>query len=145
MKESVSKDAKKIYDNWEKIGLKNGIFLINPDKAFEEKVRYKEEEERSIRNENDLIDYEKLHRLIALRKRDINDDSVRKHVQAYRLNDMLKNLKESKTNSEINKIQVDMIKSRLRDLKEKISDMSKEEKQIEKPNEIVDTVEDSRV
>ena len=94
--------------------------MINPDKAFEEKVRYKEEEERSIRNENDLIDYEKLDRLIALRKRDINDDSVRKHVQAYRLNDMLKNLKESKTNSEINKIQVDMIKSRLRDLKEKI-------------------------
>ena len=94
--------------------------MINPDKAFEEKVRYKEEEERSIRNENDLIDYEKLDRLIALRKRDINDDSVRKHVQTYRLNDMLKNLKESKTNSEINKIQVDMIKSRLRDLKEKI-------------------------
>ena len=120
MKESVSKDAKKIYVSWEKIGLKNGIFLINPDKAFEEKVRYKEEEERSIRNENDLIDYEKLDRLIALRKRDINDDLVRKHVQAYRLNDMLKNLKESKTNSEINKIQVDMIKSRLRDLKEKI-------------------------
>ena len=58
---------------------------------------------------------------------------------------MLKKLKESKTNSEINKIQVNMIKSGLRDLKEKIEDMSKEEKQIEKPNEIVDIVEVSRV
>ena len=38
-----------------------------------------------------------------------------------------------------------MIKSGLRDLKEKIEDMSKEEKQIEKPNEIVDIVEVSRV
>ena len=152
MKESVSNDAKKIYDGWEKIGLKNRIFFINRDKAFEEKVRCEEEEkirkkeeERSIRNENGIIDYEKLDRLIALRKRDINDDLVRKHVQAYLLNDMLKKLKESKTNSEINKIQVNMIKSGLRDLKEKIEDMSKEEKQIEKPNKIVDIVEVSRV
>ena len=55
---------------------KNGIYSINHDEAFEEKVRYKDEErsekkeeKRSIRNENGLSDYEKLDRLIALRKR----------------------------------------------------------------------------
>ena len=34
-----------------------------------------------------------------------------------------------------------MIKNRLRDLKEEITNTSQEEKQIKKPNEIVDTVE----
>ena len=55
---------------------KNGIYSINHDEAFEGKVRYKDEErsekkeeKRSIRNENGLSDYEKLDRLIALRKR----------------------------------------------------------------------------
>ena len=39
-------------------------------------------------------------------------------------------------------MQVHMINSRLKDLKEKIRNMSEEEKKIEKPNDIVNIVED---
>ena len=54
---------------------------------------------------------------------------------------MLKNLKNSKTNPGRNEIQVSKIKSGLRDLDEDVEDMSEKEKEIEKPNEIVDIVE----
>ena len=44
-------------------------------------------------------------------------------------------------NAEKNEIQVDLIRSGLRDLKEEIEDMEKDEKETEKLNEIVDIVE----
>ena len=56
---------------------------------------------------------------------------------------MLKNLRRLK-NTEKNKIQVNLIRSELRDLKEEIEDMDKDEKGTEKPNEIVDIVEKIR-
>ena len=102
------------------------------------------EEEReinNIKNKNGLIDYEKLMRKIGFKERDINSELVKKHFFTYDLGNVLKTFKKSKNNSERNKIQVSMIKNRLRDLKEKITDMSEEEKKIEKPNEIVDIVE----
>ena len=102
------------------------------------------EEEReinNIKNKNGLIDYEKLMRKIGFKERDINSELVKKHFFTYDLGNVLKTFKKSKNNSERNKIQVSMIKNRLRDLKEKIADMSEEEKKIEKPNEIVDIVE----
>ena len=102
------------------------------------------EEEReinNIKNKNGLVDYEKLMRKIGFKERDINSELVKKHFFTYDLGNVLKTFKKSKNNSERNKIQVSMIKNRLRDLKEKITDMSEEEKKIEKPNEIVDIVE----
>ena len=56
---------------------------------------------------------------------------------------MLKNLRRLK-NTEKNKIQVNLIRSGLRDLKEEIEDMDKDEKGTEKPNEIVDIVKKIR-
>ena len=106
-------------------------------------MRCKKEEEReinNIKNKNGLIDYEKLMRKIGFKERDINSELVKKHFFTYDLGNVLKTFKKSKNNSERNKIQVSMIKNRLRDLKEKITDMSEEEKKIEKPNEIVDIV-----
>ena len=102
------------------------------------------EEEReinNIKNKNGLIHSEKLMRKIGFKERDINSELVKKHFFTYDLGNVLKTFKKSKNNSERNKIQVSMIKNRLRDLKEKIADMSEEEKKIEKPNEIVDIVE----
>ena len=102
------------------------------------------EEEReinNIKNKNGLIHSEKLMRKIGFKERDINSELVKKHFFTYDLGNVLKTFKKSKNNSERNKIQVSMIKNRLRDLKEKITDMSEEEKKIEKPNEIVDIVE----
>ena len=85
------------------------------EKFREEERIKKEEEERSIRNENGLIDYEEVDRLIDMKKKDLTDKLVKKHFQVNSLNDMQKKLKGSKTNLEKNRIQVSMIKSRLKD------------------------------
>ena len=63
---------------------------------------------------------------------------LKKHFQVQSLNNMVKNLKKLRNNPEKNKIRVNLINSGLRDLKEEIEDMSEQEKEIEKPNEIVD-------
>ena len=111
------------------------------EKFREEERIKKEEEERSIRNENGLIDYEEVDRLIDMKKKDLTDKLVKKHFQVNSLNDMQKKLKGSKTNLEKNRIQVSMIKSRLKDLEEEIEDMSEPEKEIGGPDEIVDIIE----
>ena len=54
------------------------MFPLNYDDVVEEQGRY-EEEEKNVRNENGLIDYKTLGRLISLKNRDINDELVRKH------------------------------------------------------------------
>ena len=64
-----------------------------------------------------------------------------KSTFTYHLAGVLKNFKKSKTNSKRNQIQVSLIKNGLRDLKEEITNMSEEEKKIEKPNEVVDILE----
>ena len=140
-------NVENFYKGREKIieGFKNKIFPFNYDEAFEERLQRKkkhrkEEEERSIRNENGLVDYEEFDRLIDIKKRDINDKLVKNHFQVNSLNDMQKELKGSKINLEKNRIQVSMIKSRLKDLEEEIEDMSEPEKEIEGPDEIVDII-----
>ena len=99
--------VKNFYKGREKIieGFKNKIFPFNYDEAFEERLQRKkkhrkEEEERSIRNENGLVDYEEFDRLIDIKKRDINDKLVKNHFQVNSLNDMQKELKGSKINLE---------------------------------------------
>ena len=111
------------------------------EKFREEERIKKEEEERSSRNENGLIDYEEVDRLIDMKKKDLTDKLVKKHFQVNSPNDMQKKLKGSKTNLEKNRIQVSMIKSRLKDLEEEIEDMSEPEKEIGGPDEIVDIIE----
>ena len=51
---------------------------------------------------------------------------------------LLKKLKKSKNNPGRNNIQVNLINSGLRDLKEEIEDMSEQKKETKAPNEIVD-------
>ena len=139
-KNKLLNNANKIYKGRGKIieAFKNGMFPLNYDE--EEEFRHKEKENK-IRNENGLIDYEKLERLIHLKNRDINNELVRKHFQVHNLRDLLKNVKKSNNNTERNYIQVVMINSGLRDLKEETEDMSEQEKETENPNEIVDIVE----
>ena len=54
---------------------------------------------------------------------------------------MPEKFRKSKNNKEKNKIQVVLDNSTLRDLKEDIDDMSEQEKEIERPDVIVDIVE----
>ena len=126
-KNKLFNNANKIYKGREKIieAFKNGMFPLNYDE--EEEFRDKEKENK-IRNENGLIDYEKLERLIHLKNRDLNNELVRKHFQVHNLRDLLKSLKKSKNNTEKNYIQVVMINSGLRDFKEETEGMSEQEK-----------------
>ena len=76
-------------------GFKDGIFPLNHDDVVEEKAR-SEEEEKNIRNENDLIDYKKFGRLINLKERDISDELVRKHFLVQDLGALLEKMKKLK-------------------------------------------------
>ena len=96
---------------------------------------------KNIRNENGLVDYKNLERLIDLKERDISDELVRKYFLVQYLVALLEKLKTSKNNPERNKIQVNVIKSGLRDFKKEIGKMSEEEREIENLNGIVDVVE----
>ena len=95
----------------------------------------------NIKNENGLIDYEKFEILIDLKNRDINNELVRKHFLVQDMGALLEKLKKSKNNAKRNKIQVNLIKSGIRDLKEEIEDMCAQEKEIKNPNEMVGIVE----
>ena len=94
---------------------------------------------KNIRNENGLVDYKNLERLIDLKERDISDELVRKYFLVQYLGALLAKLIKSKNNPEKNRIQVNLITSGLRDLNEEIKNMS-EEKEVENPNGVVDIV-----
>ena len=138
-KNKLLNNAKKIQKGREKVieGFKNEIFPLNYDVEEKQKSRDREEENK-IRNENGLIDYKKRDRLINLKKRDINNKLVRKHFQVQDLGTLSEKVKKVKNNVEKNKIEVGLINSGLRDLKEEIKDMSEQEKETENPNEIKD-------
>ena len=110
---------------------------------FEREEERKEEKEiKNIRNENGVIDCGKFMRTIGVKERKINREPVKKYFFNDDLRNLLKNLKKSKNNLKRNNIQVDLINSGLKGLKEQITNMSEEEKKIEKPNEIANIVED---
>ena len=133
---------KKNYKGREKIieGFKNEIFPLNYNEE-EKKESTNKKEENDIRNENGLIDYEKLKGLIHLKNIDINNGLVRTQFLVQDLGALLKKLKKSENNPERNDIQENLVKNGLRDLREEIEDMSEQEKEIRNPNEIVDIVD----
>ena len=94
---------------------------------------------KNIRNENGVVDYKNLERLIDLKERGISDELVRKYFLVQYLGALLAKLIKSKNNPEKNRIQVNLITSGLRDLNEEIKNMS-EEKEVKNPNGIVDIV-----
>ena len=71
---------------------------------------------------------------------DINDDLFNKYFKFQRPSDMLMLLNKTNDTEKNNKL-VNLINSGLKDLKEEIKKMSKEEIEIEKPDEIVRVVE----
>ena len=121
-------NVKYVYEGREKVikGFKDGIFPLNYDDVVEEQARNKEEG-KNIRNENGLIDYKTLGRLIDVKERDISDELVRKYLLLQYLGALLEKLKNSKNNPERNKFQVNLITGGLRDLKKEIRNMSEEE------------------
>ena len=114
---------------------------IKYDENIAERTKLRRQgEEENIRNEDGLIDYNKLMRLISLRKKDINMELFKKYFSFQMPTEMLKALYVLSDKNK-NGMLVSMIKTRLSDLKNGIKKMSEDEIIIEKPNKIVDIVE----
>ena len=71
----------------------------------------------------------------------MNHELVSKHFFVPTLRILLEQMKYLKNNPEKNKKLASIIKSGLKDLKGKLKEMSKGEREIEKPNEIVEILE----
>ena len=127
-------NVRNVYEWREKIieGFKNGIFLFQPADS-----RLEDKDENDIRPINGLIDYEKLYRLISLKRRDVNDDLFREYFKYQDPSNILKVWATQKTKR--NEIQVNLLKNALTDFKNKIENMS--ENEFEQPNKIVNIVE----
>ena len=76
-------------------------------------------------------------------KSEANDELIRKHVLVQDLGELLEKLRKSKNNPGKNSIQINLINSGLRDLKEDNEDMNEQEEEPENSNVIVNLVENN--
>ena len=120
--ENFYKGTKKIIECF-----KEGIFPLKSDDKFKEQARH-EEDRKSIRNENGLIDYNKFMELIKSKERKINNELITEHFLVQNLRDLVENLKKLKNNPEKNKELVNINKNGLSDFKNEIENMSEREK-----------------
>ena len=105
-------NARKFYNGKEMIinAFKNDIFPF-----YHVKSEFEDENKNNIENENDFIDYKKFERLISLKKGDINDDLIRKHVQVQNLSTLFKKLLKLRNKKKSNNL-TNVIKSRLKEI-----------------------------
>ena len=138
-KNKLLDNAKNFYKGRKKVieGFKNKIFPIHYD---DEDSRFDDNDENDIRDNNGLIDHEKLNRLINLKRRSINDSLFREYFKHQDPDSMLEDLCSTR-NTERNDIQVDLIRSALTDFDNKIDSMSENDIRFEQPNEIAKIVE----
>ena len=111
------------------------------DDYWYESEEEKEEEQQTSKKEPlkkpTKDDVSNFNEWVNKKETDINYELFEKHFKFQRPSDMLKPV--CKTNDKKNNnMLVNIIKSGLSDLKNETEDMSKEEKEIEKPREIID-------
>ena len=109
-----------------------GFFLYN-DKIFKTKEKEKSEEKEEL-------DENKSFKNIENKSKGINYELFKKHFNYVAPTVLAKELFKTKDKNKNIKF-VNMINSGLHDIKDEIEKMSKEEIEIEKPNEILDIVE----
>ena len=138
-KNKLLDNAKNFYEGRKKIieGFNDRIFSLKSDDEFNDLARHE-----IIRNENGLFDYNKFMKLIKSKENEMNNELVSKYVFVPKLGNLLKQIKDLKNNPEKNNMLVNIIKSGLADLKNEIEKMTEDEIKSEKPNEIVDVVEE---
>ena len=137
-KNKLLDNAKNFYEGRKKFieGFNDGIFPLKFDDEFKNYARHK-----NIRNKNDFLDYNKLMKLIKSKENEMNNELVSKYLFVPKLGNLLKQMKDLKNNPEKNRLLVNIIKSRIKDLKNEIVKMTEDEIKTEKPDEIVDIAE----
>ena len=98
------------------------------------------EEEKEKQDEKTKTDLNKFNKWIIDEEIDLNEKFFKKHFNFQKSSDMLMLL--NKTNDKTKNIElVNMINSRLKNLKEEIKNLSKKEIKIKNPDKIVEIVE----
>ena len=130
-KNSLLNNVKNFYKRREKIieDFKEGIFLLKSD-----------DEQQQTSKKPIKIDANAFNELINKKETDINKELFKKHFNFQRPSSMLKDLYQINDREKNNKL-VSVINSGLKDFKKETEKMSKEEREIEKPDKIVDIVE----
>ena len=103
---------------------------------FEGEVENEDEDEDKYENSSIIP----LKKLLFKRKREINNELIYKNFRCQDLEVMLDDLNKTK-NTYNNGVNVSLIRSGLRDLRNEIKQMSKHEKETENPDEVVNLVE----
>ena len=137
LKNNLVDNVSKFYEGREKIieGFKNDIFLLYYDKEDEQKMEFEKEEEE----EEEISNANKFNEWVNKQETNINKELFKNHFSFQAPSALLKELYKTNNKEKNNKL-VNVINSGLKDLKEKIKEMSVEEKKIEKPDKIVKIV-----
>ena len=132
-KNSLLNNVKNFYKGREKIikGFKEGIFLLKSDGEFEQHTSKK-----PIKT-----DAKAFNEWINKKETDINKELFKKYFNFQRPSSMVKYLYKTNDRKKNNEL-VSVINSGLKDLKKGIEEMSKKERENEKPDKIVEIVEE---
>ena len=144
-KNNLVNNVENFYNGREKIieGFKNGAFPFYYDERHEHQMKAQREieEEEQTKQDKKLLDPDEVIEWMINRERaPINNELFKKHFKIQKPIDMYKVLRGTKDKEKNSKL-VNMFNSPLKDLKKEIGKMSKKQKKIEKPNNIVKVVE----
>ena len=123
------------------LGTKNRIKLDYKKLRLADIYEYLSEEEKEKIQEEIITDANAFNESIIKKEADVNSELFMKHFNFQNPSDMHKNLYQINDKEKKNKL-VNVINSGLKDLKEEIKEMSEEEINTEKPDKIVEIVED---
>ena len=118
-------------------GLKIKIFLIYYDDEYS---RFESSDENNIRDNNGLINCEKLNRLINLKRISIHNNLFKEYFEYQDPGRMLEDLYSTR-NTKRNYIWVALIRSALTNFSNKFNSMSENEIRFGQPNERVNIAE----
>ena len=105
-------------------------------------IRLKKNKKKKKKNKiKKAIDVNKFNESIIKEETKINKELFNKHFHYQTPSALLKDLCNT-NNKEKNSLLLSVINSRIKDLKEQINKMSEKERQIEKPDEMVEIVEE---
>ena len=107
----------------------------SPSKEEQEEIEEKKQEEETI------TDINAFNEQINKEETSINKEIFTKHFKSQRPSELLKGLYKTNDPNK-NNIKANLIKSGFKDLKEEIKKMPKEERENEKPDKIVEIVEE---
>ena len=142
LKNNLVDHASRFYKGREKTieGFKNGVFPFCYDRGHEERMEFEEEEEEKEQKET-KTDIDEFSKYITGKETDINKELFKRYFGFQKPSDIFKALNNINDIEKNNKL-VSMISSELKDLKEDIIKMSKQERKIKKPDKIVEIVKE---